>query len=262
MHWRKKFDLDGYIPTLGTKLKLIAECEAIERNEIVKECERKDNNDNNNKNRNSKNGKFAAKAGKDDHHGNGQFYCKNCGRNLTHDTSKCFFPKDKTQRFEKKILSSSKEASKKDRPFSHCTFRKEVNTLLHKASKKNALGLYASALKRQKDKESKAKQAKRHAIESKDSLSSKDSISVNNLGKPIPRKTNYKLNIARAVTKTKPNKKDNKKDNKKGKKEEEDIGFLSAFKKMQIDDDYEMLDGDDDVLLLDEEEVSIASEDI
>jgi hypothetical protein len=34
-----------------------------------------------------------------------------------------------------------------------------VNTLARKASKKNALGLYASALKRQQDKESKAKQA-------------------------------------------------------------------------------------------------------
>jgi hypothetical protein len=96
---------------------------------------------------------------------------------------------------------------------------KKVNTLAHKASKKNALGLYASALKHQQDKESKAKQVKRRAIELDDSLSSEDSISVNNLEKPIPRKTNYKLNITRAVTKTKPSKKDNK----KGKKDEEDI---------------------------------------
>jgi hypothetical protein len=36
-HWRKKFDLDGYIPTLGTKAKLFSECEAIERNEIAKD---------------------------------------------------------------------------------------------------------------------------------------------------------------------------------------------------------------------------------
>jgi hypothetical protein len=27
--WRKKFNLDGYVPTLGTKAKLILECEAI-----------------------------------------------------------------------------------------------------------------------------------------------------------------------------------------------------------------------------------------
>jgi hypothetical protein len=258
MHWRKKFDLDGYIPTLGTKSKLIAECEAIERNEIVKERDRKDDNDNNNKYKNTKTGKFAARPGKDDRRGNGQFYCKNCGRNRTHDTSKCYFLKDKTQRFEKKNLTSNEEASKKDCPFSRRTFRKEVNTLARKAGKKNALGLYASALKRQQDKESKNKQAKRRAIESEDSSSSEDSISVNNLEKPIPRKMNNKLNMARAVTKTK----STNKDKKKGKKEEEDIGFLSAVKKMQIDDDYEMLDSDDDVLSLDEEEISIASEDI
>jgi hypothetical protein len=46
--WRKKFDLDGYIPTLGTKAKLILECEAIEQNKSVKERERKDDDHNNN----------------------------------------------------------------------------------------------------------------------------------------------------------------------------------------------------------------------
>jgi hypothetical protein len=45
--WRKKFGLDGYVPTLGTKAKLILECEAIERNQSFKEKERKDNNHNN-----------------------------------------------------------------------------------------------------------------------------------------------------------------------------------------------------------------------
>ena len=30
--WRAKFDLDGYIPTLHSKTKLIEACEAIERN--------------------------------------------------------------------------------------------------------------------------------------------------------------------------------------------------------------------------------------
>jgi hypothetical protein len=32
--WRAKFDLDGYIPTLQSKTKLIEACEAIERSEI------------------------------------------------------------------------------------------------------------------------------------------------------------------------------------------------------------------------------------
>ena len=31
--WRQKFDLDGYIPTDGSRAQLIINCEAIERNE-------------------------------------------------------------------------------------------------------------------------------------------------------------------------------------------------------------------------------------
>jgi hypothetical protein len=46
LHWRKKFDLDGFIPTLGTKAKLILECEAIERNE-TSDKKHKDDDDNN-----------------------------------------------------------------------------------------------------------------------------------------------------------------------------------------------------------------------
>ena len=33
--WRTKFDLDGYIPTLDTKKRLIEACKAIERNEAI-----------------------------------------------------------------------------------------------------------------------------------------------------------------------------------------------------------------------------------
>jgi hypothetical protein len=70
--------------------------------------------------------------------------------------------------------------------------------------------------------------AKRRAIEAEDSLSSKDSISVNNLEKPIPCKNAHKYRAAKAGSKVKSNKKaDKKKDN-----EEMDIGFLSAVKKM------------------------------
>jgi hypothetical protein len=137
-HWRKKFDLDGNIPTLGTKAKLICECEAIERNKIAKDKEHKDDDNNNNNNNNKKNkfGKFVARAKKDDRSRNNYFYCENCGRNRTHDTSKCFFLKNKTQRFENKSLANNDNASKKDCPFSRRTFVKEVNTLARKASKK------------------------------------------------------------------------------------------------------------------------------
>jgi hypothetical protein len=35
--WRTKFDLDGYIPTLHNRAKLIENCEAIERNASLEE---------------------------------------------------------------------------------------------------------------------------------------------------------------------------------------------------------------------------------
>jgi hypothetical protein len=62
--WRKKFDLDGYVPTIRTKAKLILECEAMEQNESVKEKERKDDNSNNN-NTKKKVWKFRGKRSKE-----------------------------------------------------------------------------------------------------------------------------------------------------------------------------------------------------
>jgi hypothetical protein len=259
--WRKKFDLDGCVPTLGTKAKLILECEAIERNENVNKKERKDDDHNNNNYKKNKFGNSAARAKKNERGGNGQFYCKNCGLNHTHVTAKCYSLNNKTwqtQRLDKKNLTTDKEASKKNHPFLRCTFRKEVNTLARKSGKKRVLGLYAAALKRKQDKESKAKVAKRCAIKAEDSLSSEVSISVNNWEKAIPRKKEQKFRVAKAVPKVKSNKKaDKKKDN-----EEMDIGFLSAVKKMQIEDEYDMLDSDDDVLSLDDDEISITSADV
>jgi hypothetical protein len=157
-----------------------------------------------------------------------------------------------------KNLTTDKEVSKKNRPFLRRTFRKEVNTLARKTGKKKVLGLYAAALKCKQDKESKAKVTKHCAIKAEDSSSSEDSISVNNLEKPIPRKNAHKFRVAKAVSKVKSNKKaDKKKDN-----EEMDIGFLSAVKKMQNVDDYVMLDSDDGVLSLDDDEISITSADV
>jgi hypothetical protein len=163
-----------------------------------------------------------------------------------------------TQRTEKKFFTTDKEGSKKNRPFSRRTFRKEVNTLARKAGKKRVLGLYAAALKREQDKESKAKVVKRRAIKAEDSSSSEDSISVNNLEKPIPCKNAHKFRVAKVDSKVKSTKKADKKNDNK----EMDIGLLSAVKKMQIEDDYDMLDSDDDVLSLDDDEISITSADV
>jgi hypothetical protein len=82
---------------------------------------------------------------------------------------------------------------------------------------------------------------------------------VHNLEKPIPCKQNIKSPVPKANPRSKlVRKADGKKNN-----EEIDIGFLSAVKKMQLEDDYDMLDSDDDVLSLDDdEEVSITGADI
>jgi hypothetical protein len=101
--------------------------------------------------------------------------------------------KNKTQRFENKNLTNNDNASKKEHLF----------TLARKASKKSALGLYANALKRQQDKESKAKQAKRRAIELEDSSASEDSMPVHNLEKPIPRKKNIRAAVTKTIPKNK-----------------------------------------------------------
>ena len=100
--WRAKFDLDGYIPTEGTKAKLVQEGEAIKRNETPRNEERNDNN--NNKNKNNKKIKFVKPASnqqKSDDPDN-RFYCRECSYNSSHPTDKCW-----------KILNRKKRAANK-----------------------------------------------------------------------------------------------------------------------------------------------------
>jgi hypothetical protein len=239
--WRKKFDLDGYIPTLGTKTKLILECEAIERNETAKEDNsyvHVANSTNATKNKFSKSGGEPQKNERDNNvFSNGFYFCKNCGRNRTHGTATCFHNKDKTQRFEKRSGEHpGGPNSKSNRPFSRRTFRKEANTIARQASKKKVLGVYAAALKREQDKFSKNKLANRKKSAADDSSTSSGSTkSVNNLEQAIPRKPAYKrVNF--------------KNEDKKNKYMDDDEKFLNNVKNMQLDDDYEMVDSDDDVL--------------
>jgi hypothetical protein len=84
-------------------------------------------------------------------------------------------------------------------------------------------------------------------------------MSVHNLEKPIPCKQNIRSPVAKANPRSKLVKKADGKNN----NEERDIGFVSAVKKMQLEDNYDMLDSYNDVLSLDDdEEISITSADI
>jgi hypothetical protein len=121
----------------------------IERNKIVKEKECRDDNDYNNKNKKNNVGKFDARAKKVDCPGKVYFFARTVGATAH------MIPQGQDPTVREENLTSNNKESKKDRPFSCHTFCKEVNTLARKAGKKNALSLYAYALKRKQDKESK-----------------------------------------------------------------------------------------------------------
>ena len=247
--WRSKFDLDGYVPTQGTRAKLILECEAIERSELNRK-EPTDNNNNNNNNKKDKKTKFGKNGGsprKYEGRNNG-FFCKNCGNNRTHVTADCYFLKNKNSRNEAGQAQNG-DAKKPGRPFSRRTFRKEVNALARKAAKKNALGVYKATLKREQAKESKKEKVVKKSSAEDDSSTSEDSISVNNLEKTIPRKKEFKKTIT-IIKKPK----DNTKKNEWDVDMELEQKFLNQMNDIQIEDEeYEMVEDDDDVISLGDE---------
>jgi len=177
--WRSQFDLKGYIPTLETKSRLIAECEAIEWNETETKPKKVDENNNNKKHKKTQNAKSQnAKQKNGAATADNAYFCKECGRNGTHDTPECFKLKNKAKRAQK---AAEADVAKKPTAvtFLKCTFRKEVNALARKASKKKVMGLFESALKREQVRQ--VKLAKKHAtarIEELEYLDSDESLHV------------------------------------------------------------------------------------
>jgi hypothetical protein len=180
--WRTKFDLDGYIPTLQTKAKLIENCEAIERNASHEEKSPSSND---------KNGKQQKKKrknenGSTDHpkgdRSNKTFYCSEHGKNPTHATGDCFTLKNREK-------SGSQGGN---RTFSNKSFRKEVNFLAKKSSKKKVLDMYATAIKReQKKMQKQVAKRKPREVASSDS-DSDDDISISNIEPAKARKPSIK----------------------------------------------------------------------
>jgi Tfp pilus assembly protein PilE len=87
--WRSTFDLDGYIPTLDLKAKLIKNCEAIERNQKDTPQAKPTHKDKKSKSEKSWNGTKNRESGKNDK------YCSEHGKNNTHNTSDCFTLKNR-----------------------------------------------------------------------------------------------------------------------------------------------------------------------
>ena len=117
--WQAKFDLDGYIPTLGTKTRLIEACEAIERNETIadnesnKKGKKKHPEKSKNENSVSAQGKGEGKKKK--------FFCTEHGYNPTHSTSNCWTIKN---RAFKNDGSGGSKTTQPARSFTNKGFRK------------------------------------------------------------------------------------------------------------------------------------------
>ena len=94
--WRAKFDLDSYIPTKHDRNRLLAECEAIERNEKVEHSVVK-----------PKNGKQKEKSEKSNTQRTPRSlklkFCSEHGPNTTHSSDKCWIlhPNLKPSKFDK-----------------------------------------------------------------------------------------------------------------------------------------------------------------
>lgn len=179
--WRAKFDLDGYIPTLGTKAKLIEACEAIERNETTTKDNNKTSDENNKKSKSGKSKGNNKQSGKKRPAGDdSKYYCTEHGHNPSHDTPDCWTLKKRAKQ------ASVGRNGDKNRTFSNKAFRKEINLLAKQSSKKKVLDLYSSAIQREQAKIAKRSKKRKEAVLS-DSDSDDMSVNVVTVTKTKPR---------------------------------------------------------------------------
>jgi hypothetical protein len=193
--WRAKFDLDGYIPTLDTKARLIEACEAIERNEAIddKETSKKGKKGKPEKSK-FENSDVAHKKG--DNKKAKKFYCTEHGQNGTHNTSSCYTLKNREQRDNKNHGSVGAQTGK---IFSNKAFRKEVNLLARASSKKKVLDLYATAIQREQGKLAKQANKRKKANDENESSESEDSVQV--IEEPVRKRTAPNKKVIRGLKK-------------------------------------------------------------
>ena len=171
--WREQFDLKGYIPTQHDRKRLIAECEAIERH-VQDEKPDKETGAKKKKKRSS-NERSTEKTDKN------KFYCSEHGHNPTHSTSDCYTLKNR-EKHAKKVGKPTE-----NRSFSNKAFRKELNMLSRKSSKKKVLDLYSTAIKKEKAKlAAKTKKAKAKDDVMSDESESDESVCVIDVAEEPP----------------------------------------------------------------------------
>jgi hypothetical protein len=197
--WRNIMDAKGFVPSLGTMAELVTECECIERTEAVSSGQTEDDRKNKfTKSENSNKKSENKNSGKRTDRKTEKFYCKECGRNDTHNTDRCYILK----RLAREDNTSNGKAHAGPKPFSKRTFRKEINALVRRAGKHDGLDLFTQAIKREQKKESKrsSKTSKHSSSKSKAKASAKEdssssseeesdgSVHIMDMEKPIPRK--------------------------------------------------------------------------
>ena len=176
--WSAKFDLDGYIPTLHSKTRLIEACEAIERNEHVLETfKSKEETSHSNKTVKRISAKASKKPGeKQKQNGSKKHYCSEHGQNPTHSTADCWTLQNRAK--------PAGQVSKDKHTFSNKHLRNEINLLAKQSYKKKILYMYASVIKQGQSKLGK-KSAKRKRLISLKAIAKTRCLSMSSLREPI-----------------------------------------------------------------------------
>ena len=149
--WREQFDLKGYVPSDHPRKKLIEECEAIERHIKPDSENGKTGNGYSKNSKNQKSEKSGSKGKKSEEAFS--HYCKEHGKNSTHDTKDCYTLKNRAK-------NSTKGNNPSERSFTNKGFRKELNLLSKKSTKTDVLDMYESAIKKERAKLAKRKSKK------------------------------------------------------------------------------------------------------
>ena len=127
--WRAKFDWVGYIPSKHDKVKLLLECEAIERSKDSNRVSKEEDDTAADK-------KITKKTRKQKSAGPpAQYFCTEHGKNPTHNSDSCYTLKNRAAKLDKGPKSHKNNLSVR-------SFRKEINTL-EKRDKRKILDAYA-----------------------------------------------------------------------------------------------------------------------
>ena len=144
--WRTKFDLDGYVPTEGTKAQLITACEILERNDPQKQVKGLNDRPKEKAHKKGQSSKYKNDSRKSPDKKAG-FHCTEHGANPTHDTASCYTLKNRANK--------GKEATTLNKK----SFRRELNNLTRKTPKKVMREIFTAVLAKERGKSTKQKKA-------------------------------------------------------------------------------------------------------